>query len=87
MTVFRNLKLRNSAEEDHVLILLVYGFSRNSKCYYSEVTSCVYDRYLASFFVFVANLISRSNYVLSLSTAFYLVKSLICENGVTTQNL
>jgi len=61
MTVFRNLRLRNGAEEGHVLVLLVCGFSRNSKFYYSEVTSRVYDWYLETFFVFAANLSSRTN--------------------------
>ena len=51
MTIFRTLRPRNGAEEDHVLVLLVYEFSRNSKF---EMTSRVYERYFASFFVFVA---------------------------------
>jgi len=63
MTVFRNLRLRNGAKEDHVLVLLGYGFSRDSKCYYSEVTFRVYDRYLASSSFFVVNRSSISNYV------------------------
>jgi len=42
--VFRNLRPKNGAEEDHVLVLLVYGFARNSKF---EVTSRAYERYFA----------------------------------------
>jgi len=84
MVVFRTLRPKNGAEIDHVLVLLVYGFARNSKF---EVTSLVYERYFASFFVFVTNLSSRNNYVLLLSTTLYLVKALVCDKSVTTQNL
>ena len=51
MKVIRTLRLRNGADEHHVLVSLFYGSSQNIKCYYSEVTLCVYDRYLASFSV------------------------------------